>query len=169
MPQLSAVTGQIVNRAELAGFLAVSPMQIDTMVRAGCPIISRGGSGKPSQFNTADVVKWLRDREAASVRAEVDPAKGQTEESKRRFTAAAAELKEIQLAEKRKLMISIEDVAPILEDELANVRSRLLAMPGRLAPGLVGLLDPAAIEAKILDEVTAALNELTSDAGRATL
>ena len=33
-----------------------------------------------------------------------------------------------------------------LPGELANVRSQLMAMPGRLAPALVGVMDPAAIE-----------------------
>ena len=58
-------------------------------------------------------------------------------------------------------MISVEDVAPIVADELANVRSRLLAIPDRVAPKIVGMSDPAAIEAALRDEVIAALTELT--------
>ena len=83
-------------------------------------------------------------------------------DSKRRHAAASAELKELRLAEKRGSMIRVEEVVPILADELANVRLRFLAMAGRLAPGLVGK-EAEAIEAAIDAEVTAALAELTCD------
>jgi hypothetical protein len=46
-------------------------------------------------------------------------------------------------------------------DELANLRSRLLAIPDRVAPKIVGMTDPAAIETALRDEVIAALTELT--------
>jgi hypothetical protein len=58
-------------------------------------------------------------------------------------------------------MISVEDVAPIVADELANVRSRLLAIPDRVASKIASMSDPAAIEAALRDEVIAALAELT--------
>ena len=59
-------------------------------------------------------------------------------------------------------MISVEDVAPI-KDELANVRSRLLAIPHNVAPKFVSMTDPVAMEAALRDEVVAALAELTAD------
>ena len=59
-------------------------------------------------------------------------------------------------------MIRIDDVVPIRADELANVRSRLLAMAGRLAPELVGK-EAETIEEAIDAGVTAALSELTCD------
>ena len=55
----------------------------------------------------------------------------------------------------------VQDVAAVLQDELASVRSRLLAIPDRIAPKIVGMSDPAAIEAALRDEVIAALAELT--------
>src|SRR5947207_6982886 len=100
MARPSSITGQIVNRAELAGILARSPATIDAMVRSGYPQISRGEGKAESEFNTAEVIKWLLARERDAVRAEFDPEKAGANEGKRRFTAAAAELKELQLAEK---------------------------------------------------------------------
>src|SRR5438067_2184173 len=161
MPRPSSTTGKIVNRAELAGILARSPPAIDTMVRSGCPQISRGGSGTESEFNTAEVIKWLLARERDAVRAEFDPEKAGANEGKRRFTAAAAELKELQLAEKRGELVSITAVTAKWIDECVAVRSRLLAIPDRVAPKIVGMSDPAAIEAALRDEVIAALSELT--------
>ena len=89
-----------------------------------------------------------------------------SEEIKRRTALAAAELTKIQLAEKRGSLIRVEDVVAVVEDELTNVRSRLMTMPGRLSPALVGMTDPAAIETAIRDEVVAAPSEIVAYASR---
>jgi hypothetical protein len=82
--------------------------------------------------------------------------------AKTRYSLAAAELKEIQLAEKRGSLVSIEAVQEVLADELTAVRSRLLAIPGRLAGRLAIVSDPAEVEAAIAEEVRGALSELTA-------
>ena len=60
-------------------------------------------------------------------------------------------------------MIRVEDIASIIEDELANVRSRLLTIAHNVAPKVTSMTDPAAMEAALRDEVKAALTELTAD------
>ena len=154
MPKQAQIVGQIANRGEMAGILGISPTTLDRYVQAGCPVVEKGAGRREYRFNTAEVIRWYLARDAG-------PARAQTDDSRRRYNLAAAELKEFQLAEKRGSLIRVDDVAAILEDELANVRSRLLAMPGRLAPIVVGMTDPAAIEAKLREEVTGALSELT--------
>ena len=154
MPKQAHIAGQIANRGEMAGILGISPTTLDRYVQAGCPFLERGSGRREYRFNSAEVIRWVLAREAS-------PGRGQTDDSRRRYTLAAAELKEFQLAEKRGSMISVEDVAPIVADELANVRSRLLAIPDRVAPKLVGVVDQAVIEAALRDEVIAALSELT--------
>jgi len=155
MPKQAQIAGQIANRAEMAGMLGISPVTLDRWVAAGCPLQERGKTSQGHKFNSAEVVKWVRAREAEGTRASDGDS-----DAKRRHAAASAELKELELAERRGEMIRVEDVVPIVADELANVRSRLMAMPGRLAPGLVGR-DAEAIEAAISSEVSAALSELT--------
>ena len=139
MPKEAHIAGQIANRGEMAGILGISPTTLDRYVQAGCPFLERGSGRREYRFNSAEVIHWVLAREAS-------PGRGQTDDSRRRYTLAAAELKEFQLAEKRGSMISVEDVAPIVADELANVRSRLLAIPDRVASKIVGMTDPAAIE-----------------------
>jgi phage terminase Nu1 subunit (DNA packaging protein) len=159
MPKHAQISGWIVNREEMSGILAVSPTTLDRYVRSGCPLLERGTTSQGHKFNTGAVIGWLRQRDAEAGDP-TDAARSQAEE-RRRPMAASAELKELQLAEKRGLMISVEDVVPIVADELAEVRSRLMALPGRLAQGLVGMQDAAAIEGAIRDEIAAALSELT--------
>jgi phage terminase Nu1 subunit (DNA packaging protein) len=76
-----------------------------------------------------------------------------SEQVRRRYTLAKAELKEMQLAEKRGELVSITAVTEKLADELTAVRGRLLAMPGRLASQLAIMSDAAEIEAAIAEEV----------------
>ena len=46
------------NRGDMAELLGVSLTKLDAMVRHGCPIAERPGRGKPSVFNTLDVLRW---------------------------------------------------------------------------------------------------------------
>jgi phage terminase Nu1 subunit (DNA packaging protein) len=155
MPKQAHIAGQIANRGEMAGILGISPTTLDRYVQAGCPVVERGSGRREYRFNTAEVIRWVLARE-------VIPARAQTDDSRRRYNAAAAELKEYQLAEKRGSMIRVEDVVPIVADELANVRSRLLAIPHNVAPKVTSMTDPTAIEAALREEVIAALSELSS-------
>jgi phage terminase Nu1 subunit (DNA packaging protein) len=133
MARAAAVSGQILNAAELAGLLGVSRMTITAYIDAGCPMVEKGAGRHGYKFNSSDVLAW-RDRRAA----------------------------EAQLAEKRGSLVPIEAVTATLADELTAVRGRLLAMPGRLGMSLVGKTDPAEVEAAIAEEVRGALSELTA-------
>jgi phage terminase Nu1 subunit (DNA packaging protein) len=155
MPRPAHIIGQIANRGEMAGILAISPTTLDRYVQAGCPFLEKGSGRREYRFNTAEVIRWVLARGAT-------PAGGH-DDTRRRYNQAAAELKEFQLAQKRGSMIRVEDAAAIIQDELANVRSRLLAIPYNVASKVVGVTDPAAIEAALRDEVIAALSELTAD------
>jgi len=62
------------NRGDMAEMLGVSVTKLDAMVRQGCPIAERPGRGKPSQFNTLDVLRWrFGPREGAAGVAVTDP------------------------------------------------------------------------------------------------
>ena len=136
MPKKPEIAGQIVNRNEMSGILGCSPGTLDRHVAAGCPIIKRGTTKTGHQFNSADVIRWIQARKSSA-------AVGQSDQGRRRYLLAAAELKEMQLAEKRGEMVSITAVTEKLADELTAVRGRLLAMPGRLAGQLLMKSDPA--------------------------
>jgi phage terminase Nu1 subunit (DNA packaging protein) len=158
MPKKAAIAGQIANRDEMAGILGISVTTLDRYVRAGCPVVERAENRREYRFNSADVIAWREEREAQAKAA--SPA---ADDVRRRYTLAAAQLKELELAERRGLMVSVEDILPTLVDQLANVRSRLMAMPGRLAIELAALSDPVAIERVMTNELAAALSELTTD------
>src|SRR5258705_8561819 len=120
MPKPKAeMAGRILNRNEMAGVIGCSSMTLMRYVAAGCPCIDPGSIGRAAKFNELEVRRWLEERR----RLKSEP----SDEAKQRYSLAAAELKEIQLAEKRGELVSITAVTEKLADELTAVRGRLLA------------------------------------------
>lgn len=78
-----------------------------------------------------------------------------------RKTEAEAALKELELEKAKALLIEIKEVESTLSHVLTTVKSRIAALPARVASQLSGMTEPRAIAAhltKVLDE---ALNELS--------
>ena len=57
IPELSGVK---VSKAELSDLLGESVATLDQWVRAGCPCERTGAKRSPLQFDTAQVVAWVR-------------------------------------------------------------------------------------------------------------
>jgi len=150
------------NKAELAELLGLSLPTLDAMVRRGCPVLQRGAQGREWCFDVPAVIKWRTDRAVAAALG--DTSKLDQEEARRRKLAAEAALAELDLAERRREMIRVEDAAALVADEYAKVRSRLLDLPARLAPLVAIEADPAACERLVREEVKDTLEELTADA-----
>ena len=87
--------------------------------------------------------------------------------AKLRYELANAELKEIDLAERKGELVKISDVNKQVGDNILNAKNKLLAMPGKIAPEITGMNDTRAIEGILKREIYAALTELAEyDAGR---
>src|SRR6266404_493478 len=151
---------QVVSVDKLAKMLGKSRHYVLDRLRAGLPFVDRCARGIAYTFDPAAARAWCADYDANMDRSRLP--NPEMTEGRRRFSMAQAELKELQLAEKRGQLVSIEAVTATLRDELTAVRGRLLAMPGRLAGQLLMKSDPAEIERLIDDEVRAALTELSA-------
>jgi hypothetical protein len=68
----------------------------------------------------------------------------------------------LEAQELRGALIAIEQVAEVVGDEYANVRAKLLALPTKAAPVLVGL-STMAIKRALDDLVSEALEELSAN------
>lgn len=85
------------------------------------------------------------------------------DEARARATAAQADLRELDLRKKRAEVVAIDDVMYVLADQLASVRTRLLAIPARVAPEVLGVNDQTQIIQTIRRECISALAELSVD------
>jgi len=61
-------------------------------------------------------------------------------------------------------LVPVEEVADVVGEEYANVRAKLLSLPSKVAPSLVGLTTRE-IKAELDDLVREALTELSADEG----
>lgn len=148
--------GRSVNRAELADIFGVAVTTIDIWIRAGCPVMSRGGMGKPWAFNTADVAQWRRD----TARDDEGPGLRDADELKIREIAARVALSELEYAEKKKLVIPAEDVQRTLSQVFAEVRASMRNIPRRVTSTLVGETDERRIRDALTKEIDQALEAL---------
>ena len=146
--------GQNVNKTELCAIMGVTPPTVDGWVRNGCPIESKGARGVAATFNTARVMKWLRDsaREEGSGKSLADES-----ELKRRKLAAEAEKSELDLAKAK------GEVAPVREFEraqaamMAAIRANMRNVPGRAVLQLLGCTDENDFKQKLMAEIDLAL------------
>ena len=81
-------------------------------------------------------------------------------EALRRKMLAAARLSEMELAQKKGELVELESVRKVQEEVNSNIRSRLLLLPPKLAQRLVGIEEPATLQAIVEAEVVETLNEL---------
>ncbi len=154
------LVGRIVNRSELATILGVSLPTVSAWIREGMPIESPGRKGVPWQIDTAAVIGWVRQRDVAKVVG--DTADVSTAEAEARELRARAALREIELAEKRMEVVSVEDSVRIVTDLAVTIRQQMRGIGARVAPMLVGEEDALKIESTIESEVDGALAVLAT-------
>ncbi len=131
---------------EMAEFLGISPAMLVKHGRAGCPSARRG---RRRIYDPAAVVGWLVRR--AGQRAGLN-------EARTRLLRAQAELKEIELARVKGLLVPVGEVESTWGAIVLKVRSRILQLIPH-GPELAGLA-PAEAQARLKSLVYAALAEL---------
>ena len=145
---------EIVNYEEAANFLNLSKSTFFRLIESG--IIPRSDDGN---YILGEVVEayWRNQFDSEGLRA-----------AQTRLVTAQAELKEAELAEQRGELHRASIVQKIWSERNINIRAKLLAIPTKISPELVGK-DLLTIQAKLKDAVNEALEELADyDAGRIT-
>jgi phage terminase Nu1 subunit (DNA packaging protein) len=153
------------NRNQIADVLGVNKVTIDTYVRDGMPAVERAdrSRGIAWVFDTADCIKWLVDRAGARVTRSNDAGPESFYAAKSRDKSAVAGLRELQLAERRRELVAIDDVAVRVEEQYAIVKSGLRAIPGRVSQVLAVEADPARVEAVLKTEINVVLSALSAE------
>jgi phage terminase Nu1 subunit (DNA packaging protein) len=129
---------------------------IDTWVRAGCPVVQRGGRGTEWAFNTAAVARWRED--AAATAAAGDAPQDEDKLNLRKLTAETLEA-ELKLAKAR------GDVAPIAEFEkatarlMATIRANVMNVSARAVLRLLGETNETAFKRVLKEELALALEQ----------
>lgn len=145
--------GQHVNRTELAKIIGVTVKSIDSWVRHGCPYDQAGIRGRQEwQFNTAHVIKWLRDRDRQQSTSEM-------RELQLRKLEAETVRAELDLAKAKGEVALIDDFERAQALVFAAIRTNVLNVPQRVVVQMLGETNETAFKEKLRAELAAALEQ----------
>lgn len=119
------VTGQ----QGIADMFGVSRETIDNWQQDGMPVEKRGGPGVPSEYDSVACINWLLNREVKKV---------QGEKPQDRLARVQADKIELELAEKRGLLLPADQIEPKLRAALIAAREMWRNEPARLAREVPG-------------------------------
>lgn len=143
--------GKIVSKAELAKILGKDEKTIFRWLKEGMPVEKQGARGTPSKFDTQKVIEWLISR--SNNGKEMDAAK-------LRLTEAQARKAELEADVLEGTLIPQEKVKATWTKMIASMRSRILALPSRLAPQLVAQREYKKVEKLLKETIYEALQEI---------
>ncbi|XPV77944.1 MAG: terminase small subunit [Desulfovibrio sp.] len=150
-----------VNRDQLAEILGCSKPTIDSKIRKGMPYIQKGGRGKAYIFSVPDVVQWLQ--QTAVHRAVGDVTEEDTTEAlKRRMLAAKVTHAEIEAAQARGEVASVEVMEQAIMTACIQLRQTMRQIPNRVSLMLIGVDDEVAIKKILLTEIDHCLETLST-------
>jgi hypothetical protein len=152
-----------VTRLKHAGRLVMEGVLVDveaTLARLGHTV---GGRDDVAERHAAE-----RAAKAGSVDTAKSPRGGETRaDAQARKEAAAADLLEIELAQKRGTLIPKEDVDAALKAFAAATRARLDVLADQLAPILAPVADMAEVHALLAEHARGVLAAIADDMQRA--
>jgi len=92
-----------------------------------------------------------------------DPNKLTFDEAKAKKTQLEAERIEMGNRQKRRELVTIDEVVAVFREESSIIRSHLMAIPGRVAIPAAAESDPGVVEALMTDEINIALSNIVAD------
>ena len=134
-----------VNFEEAANFLNLSRSSFYRLIETG--VIPKSDNG---EYILSEVVEsyWRNQFDTEGLKA-----------AQTRLTTAQAELKELELAEQRGELHRASAIAKVWADNVLNAKKKLLAIPTKIPPMLVGQ-DVQTIRKKLEQEIKESLREL---------
>ena len=115
---------RITGQERIADVFGVAPKTIVEWQEQGMPIAVRGRPGVPSEYDSEACIAWMVDREVKKV---------QNEKPQDRLARLQADKIEMELAERRGVLIPADLLEPRLQAAFTAARERLLEAAPRLA------------------------------------
>ena len=130
---------------QAADFLNMSKSSFYRLIESG--VIPKSDDGK---YTLSEVVEayWRNQFDSEGLKA-----------AQTRLVTAQAELKEAELAEQRGELHRASAIAKVWTDNVINTRTKLLAIPNKIAPELIGQ-DLQTVQQKLKNAIYEALREL---------
>lgn len=157
--------GEVMSLAAVARIIGVQRNTLASMVRRGCPYISKPTRKRGSewQLNTAEVAQWRIDQAVKDAIGDVRET-DITELRKRKLRAETI-IAELDAAKQRGQLGDLEEFERQVMSASIEIRTRLKQMVARVAPMILGVKKITEIKAILADEVDQALRALADDLG----
>lgn len=153
---------RLLSAKQLADELGLGTRQIDNLVADGMP---RHKRGRGYAYPWPIVLRWyIKHREASALRRSQPT---DLNDARVRRETAEAQLKELELAKLEGRTVTIEDAEREIGATLDRLRARLVNIPGKWAPQLVGKLTVAAAKTALEGAVAEAMAALSKDGKQA--
>jgi phage terminase Nu1 subunit (DNA packaging protein) len=137
----------IVRVGKVAQALNLTPQRVQQLANEGLPKEDRG------KYDLGKCMLWyIRYLQAALEKKAVPMADGGytgEREERVRLLRAEADLKEIELAKERGQLVAIQDVEKEMTDLVLTTKARIMGIPPRVAPELVGESSRMIIQSKL--------------------
>lgn len=147
---------RLVGISHIAERLRLTPRRIQQLAGEGLPRVTRG------KYDVDAVLDWyiahLERRLAGDSSEESDNVSQRKHEL--RLLAAKADLQELDLATRRRELVSIADVEKEMTDLVITTKARILAVPARIAADLLGEQSRVMAQAKVEKALKEALSHL---------
>jgi len=158
MPRTKSTKGKLVGKQDIADIYGTTITTVTEWIRRGCPVVQTGGKGIEWKINTAEVSKWLRQRD-------VENATGANlsdeQELKRRKLAAETQKAELEMLRVKGDVVPLKQVERSLANTFAEVKTNLRNVPRRIATSLIGEQSEARIKEVMIEEIDQALEVLS--------
>ena len=136
-----------VDVTKVASALNLTDARVQMLVKEGMPREARG------QYDPVKCMLWyIRYLQRALEKKAVPTLDGGfvgEREERVRLLRADADLREMELARERGLVVALPDIESRLTDLVLTTKARIMAIPPRLAPELVGETSRVMIQAKL--------------------
>ena len=147
-------TDGLISREEICKIYKVTPVTVGNWEKQGLDYAYMDTAKKKARWYDPDhVTQWYNNHF------------GKTEsvnDAELRKKIADATLAEIKVLKARGELVNIDDVVSIIAQELSNVRAKLIALPGIIAPHIY--VDDMAVRLKMVeDAVNNILEEISAD------
>jgi phage terminase Nu1 subunit (DNA packaging protein) len=153
-------TPRLVGISAISERLKLTPRRIQQLAGEGLPRVTRG------KYDVDAVLDWyiakLERQLAGETDEEGELAKRYKEEL--RLLSARADEQELDLAARRRELVSIADVEKEMTDLVATTKARILTVPARVAPDLIGEQSRVMVQAKLEKALKEALAHLAEGA-----
>jgi len=152
----------LTDREGCRAVLGVSRSRFATLVSEGLPVVQAGSKGVPWKIDLREAVAWMLAQARGGKPGRLDP-----QQERARLDHLRSEAQELKNAQERGELVPGDDLQKALVALATAARSRILAVPSKLAQALAAAATPAEAHKIVEEALTEALEELAAEGDRA--